>query len=48
MEKKDNKPIISEGDIFYRYSARSERIKYPDLKSIFDNNIKLERLKWMT
>ncbi len=45
--KKDNKPIISEGDIFYRYSARSERIKYPDLKSIFDNNIKLERLKWM-
>jgi uncharacterized ATP-binding protein UU034 len=45
--KKDNKPITSEGDIFYRYSARSERIKYPDLKSIFDNNIELERLKWM-
>lgn len=45
--KKENKPIVSEGDIFYRYSGRSERIKYPDLKTILDDNIKIERQKWM-
>ncbi len=36
-----------EGDIFYRYSGRSERIKFPELQNIFDENKEKERKKWM-
>jgi len=36
-----------EGDIFYRYSGRSERIKYPELRKMLDDNVKNEQKKWM-
>jgi hypothetical protein len=40
------KDITKEGDIYYRYSGRSERIKYPELKQIFDKNREQERKFW--
>ena len=36
-----------EGDIFYRYSGRSERIKFPELQSILEENRQTEQRKWM-
>lgn len=50
-----NKPIVcikndgelKEADIYYRYNARSERIKYPDLKLLFDRVREEERKSWM-
>jgi len=36
-----------ESDIFYRYSGRSERIKFPELQNIFEMNKEIERKKWM-
>lgn len=38
---------IKESDIFYRYNGRSERIKYPELRLIIDNERKKERNLWM-
>ena len=38
---------IRESDIYYRYSARSERIKYPELKTMFDFVIETERKRWI-
>jgi len=52
-----NKPIVAikdmdrgkvkEGDIFYRYVGRTQRIKYPELKKILDEKIENERKKWL-
>ncbi len=57
VEESNNKPIMctketkkqvtNEGEIYYRYSGRSEKIKYADLKSIFDTNKEIEQKKWM-
>jgi hypothetical protein len=38
--------VIKEGDIYYRYSGRSERIKYSELRKILDNNKEKERKFW--
>ncbi len=43
----DSKDPIKEGDIYYRYRARSERIKYPELKAIIDNNREEEKRLWL-
>jgi len=45
--KETKKQITNEGEIYYRYSGRSEKIKYADLKSIFDTNKEIEQKKWM-
>lgn len=50
-----NKPVVciknakylSEGDIYYRYSARSDKIKYPELKKLLDQRKEEEQKKWM-
>lgn len=56
IEESKNKPImciknvgdeLKEGDIYYRYSARSQKIKYPELKELLENAKELERKKWM-
>ena len=57
IEESKNKPIMCiknvgdreliEGDIYYRYSARSEKIKYPELKELLENAKEFERKKWM-
>ena len=36
-----------ESDIFYRYSGRSERIKFPELQNLLETNKEIERRKWM-
>lgn len=56
IEESKNKPIIciksvgnelEEGDIYYRYSARSQKIKYSELKELLEKAKELERKKWM-
>ena len=50
-----SKPIIcikndgelKEADIYYRYNARSERIKYAEIKSLFELSKEEERKSWM-
>lgn len=36
-----------ESDIFYRYSGRTERIKFPELQNLLEVNKEIERRKWM-
>jgi len=38
---------LKESDIFYRYNARSERIKFPELKTLLDEIKTEERKSWM-
>lgn len=38
---------LKETDIYYRYNARSERIKYPELTAMFESVKKEERKSWM-
>jgi hypothetical protein len=38
---------IKEADIYYRYNARNDRIKYPELKALFDRAREQERKGWM-
>lgn len=45
--KETRKQVTNEGEIYYRYTGRSEKIKYADLKAIFDNNKEDEQKKWM-
>ncbi len=45
--KETKKQVTNEGEIYYRYSGRSEKIKYADLKNIFDENKAIEQKKWM-
>jgi len=57
IQESKNKPVVCttntpheaarEGDIFYRYSGRSERIKYPELRSILDETRVSEQRKWI-
>lgn len=57
ISESSNKPVIckknthkdasKEGDIFYRYSGRSEKIKYPELVAILNASRELEQRKWM-
>ena len=44
---RDAEKEIKEGDIFYRYRGRSERIKYPELKVILDYKRDSEQRLWM-
>ncbi len=41
------KDVAREGDIFYRYSGRSERIKYPELRALLDESRDIEQRKWV-
>jgi hypothetical protein len=38
---------LREGDIYYRYRGRTERIKYSELKSILEGKREAERKLWM-
>lgn len=38
---------IKEGEIYYRYNARSEKIKFPELKSLINQIKEKERKNWM-
>lgn len=41
------KYTLKEGDIFYRYGGRSERIRYEELSAIIDNARKAEEQLWL-
>lgn len=38
---------IKEGEVYYRYIARSDKIKFPELKAIIDQIRETERKNWM-
>ena len=45
--KKDADKELKEGDIYYRYRGRTERIKYPELQSILNQSRANEQRIWM-
>jgi hypothetical protein len=45
--KKDADNLLKEGDIYYRYRGRSERIKYSELRDILDLKRENEQRLWM-
>ncbi len=46
-DAQNNKYALKESDIYYRYSGRSERIKYPELQRIIEDKRKAEERQWM-
>jgi Schlafen, AlbA_2 len=44
--KKNQKKELKEGEIYYRYSGRSEKIQYAELKSIIEQEKSKERKFW--
>ena len=46
-DSQNNKYSLKEGDIYYRYGGRSERIKYSELASIIDESRKQEEKQWI-
>ncbi len=44
---KDAGKDLKEGDIYYRYRGRSERIKYPELRAILEAKRETEQRLWM-
>ena len=55
ISESPNKPVICkanadkifEGEIYYRYRGRSEKIKYPEIQSIFWEREELQKKTWM-
>lgn len=45
--KKNAESVLKEGDIYYRYRGRSERIKYSELRAILDHKRENEQRLWM-
>ena len=39
--------VLKEGDIYYRYRGRPERVKYPELRAILDLKREKEQRLWM-
>ncbi len=39
---------IKSGEIYYRYAARTEKIRYAELKQIIDEKIQNERREWQS
>ena len=46
-DEKNTKYSLKEGDIYYRYGGRSEKIRYTELQAIIDNTRKSEEQMWM-
>ncbi len=46
-EEQNQKYSLKEGDIYYRYGGRSERIRYTELNKIIENSRKNEEHKWL-
>jgi len=55
ISESDNKPVIckatadkvKEGEIYYRYRGRSEKIKYPEIQKIFQEREQKQKQLWM-
>lgn len=46
-DSQNTKYALKEGDIYYRYGGRSERIKYTELAAIIDESRKEEEKQWI-
>ena len=46
-DDKNSKYALKEGDIYYRYGGRSERIRYPELSAIIEESRQLEEKRWL-
>ena len=46
-DAQNNKYALKEADIYYRYSGKSERIKYAELQKIIDDKRKNEEKQWL-
>lgn len=46
-DDKNAKYTLKEGDIYYRYGGRSQKIKYTELNEIIEQGRKNEQAKWM-
>lgn len=46
-DSQNSKQSLKEGDIYYRYGGRSERIRYTELASIIDEVRKAEEKQWL-
>lgn len=46
-DDRGKKYSLEEGDIYYRYRGRSQKIKYAELQMIFDENKEKEAKKWI-
>lgn len=46
-DSQNTKYALKEGDIYYRYGGRSERIKYSELAAIIDESRKEEEKQWI-
>ena len=46
-DNSDSKYSLKEGDIYFRYGGRSEKIKYEELLEIIDTTRKFEQQQWM-
>jgi len=42
----DDSKSLKEGDIYYRYSGRTQTIRYPELKELIEEGRKREQLLW--
>ncbi len=47
MAIKNSSDLIKDGEIYYRYGGKTEKIKYPELKKILDENIERQNDAWM-
>ena len=45
-DDKNKKYSLEEGDIYYRYRGRSQKIRYAELRNIFDQAAEREAMKW--
>lgn len=46
FSEKNGKLCLEEGDIYYRYRARSQKIRYAELNNIFNQSREQEAQKW--
>ena len=46
-DSKEEKYSLKDGDIYYRYSGRSQKIRYPELIEIIDKKRKNEERMWL-
>lgn len=47
MCRDNDAEVLKEGDIYYRYNARSERIKFPELRRMLEEAREREKERWI-
>ncbi len=47
MAIKNSGDLIKDGEIYYRYGGKTEKIRYPELKKLLDENVEKQNDAWM-